>query len=75
MIVAAQNRQTYFRRMLNSVFSFEVSSEDLSDVYAPGIEMTGASVEVAEVVVDGAGEILSLFADGSGCNEEEFMVY
>lgn len=50
-----------------NVFNFEVSSGDfsLSAIYAPGIEIMGASVDPVEGAVDGAGEYLSLAMDES----------
>lgn len=49
------------------VLNFEVSSGDfsLSAMYAPGIEIMGASVDPVEGAVDGAGEYLSLAMDES----------
>lgn len=50
-----------------NVFNFEVSSGNfsLSAMYAPGIEIIGASVDPVEGAVEGAGEYLSLAMDES----------
>lgn len=50
-----------------NVLNFEVSSGVFSSsaIYAPGIEIMGASVDPVEVAVEGAGEYLSLATDES----------
>lgn len=57
-----------------NVLNFEVSSGDfsLSAMYAPGIEIIGASVDPVEGAVEGAGEYLSLAMDES--EEAESMM-
>lgn len=57
-----------------NVLNFEVSSGafSLSAIYAPGIEIIGASVDPVDVAVEGAGEYLSLAMDES--EEAESMV-
>lgn len=48
-----------------NVLNFEVSSGafSVSAIYAPGIEIMGASVDPVEVAVEGAGEYLSRAMD------------
>lgn len=57
-----------------NVLNFELSSGtfSLSAIYAPGIEIVGASVDPVEVAVEGAGEYLSLGMDES--EEAESMM-
>lgn len=57
-----------------NVLNFEFSSGvfSLSAMYAPGIEIVGASVDPVEVAVEGAGEYLSLAMDES--EEAESMM-
>lgn len=57
-----------------NVLNFEVSSGAFSSsaIYAPGIEIMGASVDPVEVAVEGAGEYLSLAMDES--EEAESMM-
>lgn len=58
-----------------NVLNFDVSSgafSSLSAIYAPGIEIIGASVDPVEVAVEGAGEYLSLAMDES--EEAESMM-
>lgn len=58
-------RTTHFLNMLRRIFSLELSS-DLSETYASGLEIVGASVaESVDVAVGGVDAGLALLADES----------
>ena len=58
-------RKTHFLNMLRRIFSFELSS-DLSETYASGLEIVGASVvESVDVAVGDVDDGLALLADES----------